>query len=89
MISSRTGLNTEHRTLNTVFLLALLLAAFAPRAEAGVAQMKITFGGYTNRSEVLTNFPVLVVLTNNVGGSSSFTYADFASACGVACGVRL
>jgi hypothetical protein len=53
----------------------LALAAFAPRAEAAAKQMQITFGGYTNRSEVLTNFPVLVVLSNGVGGN--FTFADF------------
>jgi hypothetical protein len=53
----------------------LALALFAPRAEAAAKQMQITFGGYTNRSEVLTNFPVLVVLSNNVG--QNFTFADF------------
>ncbi len=41
-------------------------------------QMKITFGGYTNRSEVLTNFPVLVMLRPNVGGSG-FGYTNFAT----------
>jgi hypothetical protein len=61
-----------------VALVAGMVAAFAPRAEAVTPQqMKITFGGYTNRSEVLTNFPVLVVLSNNVG--SGFTFADFAT----------
>jgi hypothetical protein len=44
--------------------------------------MKITFGGYTNRSEVLYNFPVLVVFSNNVGGSSSFNYSNFVSSSG-------
>jgi hypothetical protein len=53
----------------------LALALVAPRAEAAAKQMQITFGGYTNRSEVLTNFPVLVVLSNNVG--QNFTFADF------------
>lgn len=33
------------------------------------SNMKITFGGYTNITETLTNFPVLVVLSNNVGNS--------------------
>ncbi len=57
----------------------LLLSAFAPRAEAATpSQMMITFGGYTNRSETLTNFPVLVVLSNNVNGSG-FRYDDFLS----------
>jgi hypothetical protein len=31
--------------------------------------MPISFSGYSGRSETLTNFPVLVVLSNNVGGS--------------------
>jgi hypothetical protein len=51
----------------------------APSTPSTPSQMKITFGGYTNRSEVLTNFPVLVVLSNNVGGSSSFNYNNFAT----------
>jgi hypothetical protein len=63
-------------------LLALLLAALAPRAEAAPQQMKITFGGYTGKSEALANFPVLVVFTNNVGGSSSFNYNNFLSSSG-------
>ena len=33
------------------------------------------FAGYTNRAETLTNFPVLVVLSNNVGGSG-FSFAN-------------
>ncbi|MFZ4398357.1 MAG: DUF2341 domain-containing protein, partial [Kiritimatiellia bacterium] len=53
-------------------------AAFVLRAEAKPQQMMITFGGYTNRSETLTNFPVLVVLSNNVNGSG-FRYDDFLS----------
>jgi hypothetical protein len=52
-----------------------LALALASQAEAAAKQMQITFGGYTNRSEVLTNFPVLVVLSNNVG--QSFTFDDF------------
>ena len=58
-----------------------LLAAgmLAPRAEGAPRQMQIAFAGYTNRTEVLTNFPVLVVFSNNVGGSSGFTFADFAT----------
>jgi hypothetical protein len=54
-----------------------LMASFAPRAEAAPHQMQITFGGNTNRSEALTNFPVLVVLSNNVGGASSFDFSNF------------
>jgi hypothetical protein len=42
------------------------------------SQMKITFGGYTNRSEVLTNFPVLVVFSHNIN-NSGFTFANFAT----------
>ena len=40
--------------------------------------MQITFGGYTNRSEVLTNFPVLVVFSNNIN-NSGFHYGYFAN----------
>jgi hypothetical protein len=57
-------------------LLALLLAAFAPRAEAAPQQMKITFAGYTNQTEALTNFPVLVTLARDIAGSG-FTFTDF------------
>jgi hypothetical protein len=42
------------------------------------SQMQITFGGYTNRSEVLTNFPVLVVFSNNIN-NSGFHYGYFAT----------
>jgi len=68
--------------LNTVFLLTLLLlAAFAPRAEAaGYQLMPITFSGY-NKPETLTNFPVLVVLSNNVGGSG-FGFSNFVTTSG-------
>ena len=59
-----------HRPPFTVFCSLLAILLLAPRAEAALQQMQITFGGYTNRSEVLTNFPVLVVLSNNVGGTS-------------------
>jgi len=40
------------------------------------SKTKITLGGYTGRTETLTNFPVLVVLSNNVG-RSGFTFNDF------------
>ena len=38
-------------------------------------KISLTFSGYT-KSETLTNFPVLVVLSTNIGG---FSYADFQS----------
>ena len=62
----------------TVFAMSLgiLLAAMTPQANATPQQMQITLAGYTNRTETLTNFPVLVVLSNNVGGSG-FTFANF------------
>jgi hypothetical protein len=41
-------------------------------------QMKISFSGYTGRSETLANFPVLVVLSNNVAGSG-FSYGTMLS----------
>ena len=44
-------------------------------------QMKITFAGYTNRTEALTNFPVLVVFSNNVD-NSGFHYGYFVKADG-------
>jgi hypothetical protein len=44
-------------------------------------QMKVEFSGYTGRSETLTNFPVLVVLSNNVAGSG-FDYATMLSGAG-------
>jgi hypothetical protein len=60
---------------NKVKILSLGLLLLTVQAGlAGGYQLPITFGGYTNRSEVLTNFPVLVVLSNNVGGSG-FNFA--------------
>ena len=45
--------------------------------------MPITFAGYTNRTEALINFPVLVVLSNNVGNSGfNFATKPLLSACG-------
>jgi hypothetical protein len=38
-------------------------------------KLKIAFGGY-NRAETLTNFPALVVFSNNVAGSG-FDYSTF------------
>jgi hypothetical protein len=58
-----------------VGLTLALLAGLAPRAEAAGFEMPITFGGYTNRSEALTNFPVLVVFSNGVG-SSGFSFSS-------------
>lgn len=61
---------------------AITLACLtAQQAMCAAAQMKITLAGYTNRTEVLTNFPVLVVLSNNVG-NSGFNYSSFLSASG-------
>ena len=51
---------------------------WAGSAMAVVYEMPVTFGGYANRTETLTNFPVLVTLSNNVGGSG-FNYANFIS----------
>lgn len=42
--------------------------------------MQVSFGGYSN-AETLTNFPVMIVLSNNVGGSG-FSYSQFASPSG-------
>jgi len=53
----------------------------AAAAEAATPRMRITLAGYTGRTSALTNFPVLVVLSNNVGGSG-FTFDSFATADG-------
>ena len=50
--------------------------AFMPFATGGY-NIPITFSSYTNRTETLTNFPALVVLSNNM--SSGFTFANFLS----------
>ena len=57
---------------------ALLLGSARAEAEYG---MTVSFPGYSNRTEVLSNFPVLVVLSNNVGGSG-FSYSNFLSSSG-------
>lgn len=59
--------------------LSITLALLAAQASAGVYdewnyRMKITFAGYS-KTESLANFPVLVVLSNNVQ-NSGFAYAD-------------
>ena len=56
-------------------------ATIQPTTFTPQPQMLITFGGYTNRTTTLTNFPVLVVFSNNVG-NSQFSYASFLSAHG-------
>ena len=50
--------------------------AFTPSLGAPY-YMPIRFSGYTNRTETLTNFPALVVLSNNM--ASGFTLASFLS----------
>ena len=77
----------KSNTLNSsIFRIAAILTAviIATFGSSAVAQnaytMRITFDGY-NRvgANVLTNFPALVVFTNNVGGSSfSFSSQPFA-----------
>ena len=59
-------------TLVFGFLIAL---AGPTTARAARYQMPIAFPGYSNRAEALTNFPVLVVLSNAVGGSG-FSYSN-------------
>ena len=59
-----------------------------PRRGSGVSaavggewKMKITFGAYNNRTETLTNFPVLVVFSNEMTSSgAAFNFADQAFA---------
>ncbi len=56
---------------------AMLLAGTAPvQAEYG---MTVSFPGYNNRTEVLTNFPVLVVLSNGCDSAAQFNYGTFLS----------
>jgi hypothetical protein len=44
-----------------------------------VHSMAIGFGGYSNRTETLTNFPALVVFSNGLGGTFSFAGFPFLS----------
>ena len=65
-----------------LFVTVVALAAGAVPGQAGVFdawnyRMKVSFSGY-NRPETLTNFPVLVVLSNNVGGAG-FMYSNCVS----------
>lgn len=55
-----------------VLALGLLVAS---RAMADGYTLPVTLVGYADQSESLTNFPVLIVLSNNVGGSG----LDFAT----------
>jgi len=65
--------------LTIILAIALCcLTAQQARATPTPSQMQITFAGYTNRSEVLNNFPVLVVLSNNIN-NSGFHYGYFAT----------
>jgi len=62
----------------------VVLQATALTSEVGSSdwpyRMQVAFPGYT-QGEVLTNFPALVVFSNNVG-NSGFNYSQFASANG-------
>jgi hypothetical protein len=63
-----------------VYLMAAVLGIWLGGGTAVLGagyQMKIAYSGYTGRSETLTNFPVLVVLSNNVGGASGFNFNGF------------
>ena len=51
------------------------LFGMAGRSFAAGYEMQVTFSGYTNRAVALANFPVLVVISNNVG-NSSFDFAQ-------------
>jgi len=54
--------------------------AYAGLFDNWAFRMKLSFPGYT-QSETLTNFPVLIVFSNNVGGSG-FSYDGFSSETG-------
>ena len=66
-----------------IFLAALLaVAAVCLRAQSA-SQMRISFSGYTERSETLVNYPALVKFADGVGGSSfSFSANPFVDADG-------
>lgn len=72
----------------TAWVMALIgsicLLSFAPHAQAVGYKMPIGFPVFTNTvTETLTNFPVLVVLSNNVGQSGfNYTTKPFLSANG-------
>ena len=69
------------RSLGTVLLLlGLVGGASAGVFDAWNYRMKVSFSGY-NRPETLTNFPVLLVLSNNVGGLG-FAYSNCMSSTG-------
>ena len=59
-------------------LLAGFLCLGLLEAHAANYSMTVTFPGYNNRTETLTNFPALVTLSNNVG-MSGFNYTNFSS----------
>jgi hypothetical protein len=61
-------------------LAGALALALSPCAVLTGAEyrMQVSFPGYTNRAEALVNFPVLVVLSNNVQ-ASGFDYGTFLS----------
>ena len=57
-------------TLRLAGTLALQVALATANAQQDAYQMSISFPGYSGQRETLQNFPMLVVLTNNVGGST-------------------
>ncbi len=56
--------------------LALILVVGTANLNAAPQRMSITFAGYAGGRTALTDFPVLVVLSNNVG-ESGFNYSHF------------
>ena len=59
------------------------LVGLSGRSFAVGYEMQVTFSGYTNRTASLSNFPVLVVLSNNVGNSTfNFAQNPFVSSSG-------
>jgi hypothetical protein len=80
----------HYRTTRLFLVLGLMTAWLAGSglclAQQGY-QMQVSFPGYTNRTEVLTNFPVLVVLSNGIGGSR-FNFATYPFATSTGCDMR-
>jgi len=70
------------RSMRSCVLVGAFFCFLAARPDAlGQVRMSLSFSGYVGRAETLTSFPVLVVLSNNVG-NSRFTYDDFVSSQG-------
>ena len=70
----------QHRSARRCVGLGLSLTLLLPSLALAQYNMSIMFGGYAGRTGPLTNFPALVIFSNNVGGSGfSFSNTPFLS----------